>query len=84
MEKFVATLFALCAVGLGIASLATTHWQDLKGKHAHYGLFQSCLSMSTGFFKGKLVLCANNLDNTGKLLLGDIWKHNGEHCTLAA
>ena len=75
MEKFIATLFMLCAVGLGIASLATTHWQDIdtKGVHAHYGLFQSCKSLDLSMIGfGEMVLCANNLEFK---LLEEIWKH---------
>ena len=71
MEKFIATLFVICAVGLGVAALATSHWQEVKNSPGiHYGLFQTCSK-----FPGQvLVLCANNLE--GKLIK-DIWRHIG-------
>lgn len=71
MEKFIASLFMLAAVGLGVAALATTHWQEMMGKKVHYGLFQSCSSIIPG---QKLTLCASNLEGE---FLPTIWKFEG-------
>ena len=79
MEKFIATLFLVCAVGLGITSLATSHWQEIKGTPmpVHYGLFQTCTSFLPGL---SVVLCANNLEGWKGLKtygIEKIWTHIG-------
>ena len=64
---FLALIFIIGGLGLGIVALATNNWAE-KGDHTA-GFFQTCLRYPiTG------VLCSNNLDDDHK----DAFKDDGE------